>query len=87
MKVEFIEVSSEKDIKELEIEVNLLYNGEPTTCYALGVYDQDGLRSLRVITCDDYTEIYSDDVHVQGHNEGLDLEYIEQIEQLLEEQL
>ncbi len=87
MKVEFIEVSLELDIKELEIEINMLYNGELTKCYALGVYDQDGLRSLKITRDDDYTEIYSDDVHIQGHNQGVDLEYIEQIEQLLEEQL
>ncbi len=87
MKAEFIEVSVEMDIKEIEIVVNVPYEGEITKCYALGVYDQDGLRSLRITKFDDYEELYGDDVHGIMNTRLLDHESVGQIEELLEEQL
>ena len=56
--VELIESVCETYLTEIELLVRVPYEGELTDCYALGIYDENGLRSIRVVTYEDYHTIY-----------------------------
>lgn len=85
-KVEFIENVCEIHLTEVEILVRVPYDGELTDCYASAIYDDNGIRSMRVVTYEDYHTIYEDG-STGTITKQIDGEYVEQIEQLLNEQL
>jgi hypothetical protein len=84
-KVEYIELACDANLREIEIVVNVPFNGKLTKCYALGIYDDNGLRTLRVTTWDTY-EVIHDEEH-GSMDSRLDADTAEQIEELLNKQL
>lgn len=85
-KVEYIEFVCDTNIREIEIAVNVPLYGGLTMAYARGVFDEIGLRELRVTIGDDYKEIYHDNQGLVFVNH-IDKEYVEQIKELLNKQL
>ena len=56
--VEYIENVCHTHLTEVEILVRVPYEGELTDCYASAIYDENGIRSIRVVTYEDYHTIY-----------------------------
>ena len=86
-KVEFVEAVCDINLREIEIIVKVPYNGKLTDCYARAVYDEDGMRSMNVVTFDNYHTIYRDGCNSDLFVYDIDAEYVEQIEELLNQQL
>ena len=87
--VEYVELVCDANLREIEIVVNVPFNGELTMCYARGVYNDDGLIEVRVTTWDDYEDIYHDALSglTDFNHRDFDEEYVEQIVELLDKQL
>ena len=86
-KVEFVEAVCDTNLREIEIIVKVPYNGELTDCYASAVYDESGMRCMRVSKCDDYDTIFEDGYICNISVEDIDAEYVEQIKELLDKTL
>ena len=86
-KVELVEAVCDINLREIEIIVKVPYNGELTDCYALAVYDDNGMRSMVVTTHDEGHTVYEDDPIGVIHNQLDDPSSAEEIEKLLNEQL
>ena len=85
-KVEFIESVCDNALREVEILVRVPYDGELTDAYASAIYDENGMRSMRVVTYEDYRTIYEDG-STGVLTKEIDGEYVEQIENLLLEEI
>ena len=85
-KVEFIESVCDNALREVEILVRVPYDDELTDAYASAIYDENGIRSIRVVTYDDYRTIYEDG-STGVLTKEIDGEYVEQIENLLLEEI
>ena len=86
-KVELVEAVCDTNLREIEIIVSVPYNGESTECYARAVYDEDGMRSMDVVTYDDYHTIYRNGYNTNVYVEDIDAKYVKEIEELLNQQL
>jgi len=84
-KVEYIESVCDVNLREIQIVVNVPLYGELTKCYASGIYDDNGLRKVRVKTCDTYEIIHDQECGIMDSR--LDSVIVEQIEELLNEEL
>lgn len=85
-KVEYIDSVCDNALREVEILVRVPYNGELTDAYASAIYDENGMRSMRVVTYEDYHTIYEDG-STGVLTKEIDGEYVEQIENLLLEEI